>query len=137
MHEKISNLAGLDCTNKKFTNHSLQKTTVRKLQKAGISNDKIAAITGHCNKQSLRNMLMLILRIIKPLMQSCVVFMIIHSKISRTDNMTSFSSGVSSSTCSSDLQNLITIFADLKSRWTKTFHWKMMSFWQFVIFWSG
>ena len=29
--------------------------TVRKLQKAGISNDKIAAITGHRNEQSLRD----------------------------------------------------------------------------------
>lgn len=34
----------LDTTNKKFTNHSIRKTTVRKLQKSGISNDKITAI---------------------------------------------------------------------------------------------
>jgi len=33
----------------------MRKTTVRKLQKAGISNDKIAAITGHRNEQSLRD----------------------------------------------------------------------------------
>ena len=39
--------AGLDSANKHFTNHSVRKTTVRKLQKAGILNDKIAAITGH------------------------------------------------------------------------------------------
>ena len=52
---KITSLAGLKCTNKKFTNHSMRKTTVHKLQKAGISNDKIAAITGHRNEQSLRD----------------------------------------------------------------------------------
>ena len=52
---KITSLAGLNSTNKKFTNHSMRKTTVRKLQKAGISNDKIAAITGHRNEQSLRD----------------------------------------------------------------------------------
>ena len=51
----ISNLAGLDYTNKKFTNHSMQKTTVRKLQKAGISNDKIPAITGHHSEKNLRD----------------------------------------------------------------------------------
>ena len=52
---KISILAGLYCTNKKFTNPSIQKTTVRKLQKTGISNDKIAAITGHHSEQSLKD----------------------------------------------------------------------------------
>ena len=40
-------------TTKNFTNHSIRKTTVCKLQKAGISNDKIAATTGHKNEQSL------------------------------------------------------------------------------------
>ena len=50
----IATQGGLSQTNKKFTNHSVRKTTVRKLQKAGISNDKIAAITGHRNEQSLR-----------------------------------------------------------------------------------
>ena len=48
-------MANLDTTNKNFTNHSIRKTTVCKLQKAGISNDKIAAITGHKNEQSLRD----------------------------------------------------------------------------------
>ena len=48
-------MAKLDTTNKNFTNHSIRKTTVCKLQKAGISNDKIAAITGHMNEQSLRD----------------------------------------------------------------------------------
>ena len=33
---------------------SVRKTTVHKLQKAGFSNDKIAAITGHRNEQQLR-----------------------------------------------------------------------------------
>lgn len=33
----------------KEANHSIRKATVRKLQKAGISNDKIAAVTGHHN----------------------------------------------------------------------------------------
>ena len=46
---------GLDLTNKRFTNHSVRKTTVCKLQKAGVSNDKIAAVTGHRNEQSLRS----------------------------------------------------------------------------------
>ena len=46
-------MANLDTTNKKFTNHSIRKTTVCKLQIARISNDKIAAITGHKNEQSL------------------------------------------------------------------------------------
>ena len=48
-------LGKLDSTNKKFTNHSIRKTTVRKLQKAGVPNDRIAAITGHRNEQSLRD----------------------------------------------------------------------------------
>ena len=52
---KITSLAGLNCTNKKFTNTSMRKTTVSKLQIAGIPNDKIAAITGCCNEQSLRD----------------------------------------------------------------------------------
>ena len=52
---EIVTLGGLDCTNKRFTNHSIRKTTVRKLQKAGVSNDKIAAVTGHRSEQSLRD----------------------------------------------------------------------------------
>lgn len=53
--KNMAMLGKLDATNKKFTNHSIRKTMVRKLQKAGISNDKIAAITGHRNEQSLRD----------------------------------------------------------------------------------
>ena len=45
----------LDLTNKKFTNHSVRKTTVHKLQKAGVSNDKITAVTGQRNEQSLQS----------------------------------------------------------------------------------
>ena len=44
----MKNAAGLDTTNKHFTNHSIRKTTVQKLKKAGV-----AAITGHKNQQSL------------------------------------------------------------------------------------
>ena len=50
---EIVTLGGLDCTNKTFTNHSICKTMVCILQKAGLSNDKIAAVTGHCSEQSL------------------------------------------------------------------------------------
>ena len=39
---------------KHFTNHSFWKTTVRKLQKAGVSNDNIIAITGHKAEQSIK-----------------------------------------------------------------------------------
>ena len=52
---QMATLAGLDTTNKRFTNHSVHKTTVMKLQKAGISNDKIVSITGHKNEQNLRD----------------------------------------------------------------------------------
>lgn len=51
----MANLAGIDKSGKRYTNHSVRKTTVRKLQKAGISNDKIAAITGHKSEQTLRD----------------------------------------------------------------------------------
>ena len=50
---KMAELAGLNKTNKRFTNHSVRKTTVRKLQKAGVPPSKITAITGHKNQQSL------------------------------------------------------------------------------------
>ena len=50
--KKMATLGKLDSTNKEFTNHSVRKATVRKLQKAGVSNDKIA---GHRNEQSLRD----------------------------------------------------------------------------------
>ena len=52
---EIVTLGGLDCTNKRFTNHSIRKTMVRKLQKSGMSNNKIAAVTGHRSEQSLRD----------------------------------------------------------------------------------
>ena len=45
--------AGLDSTKKHFTNHSIRKTTVKKLKKAGASTTDIMAITGHRNQQSL------------------------------------------------------------------------------------
>ena len=51
----MTKLAGLETTQKNFMNHSVQKTLVRKLQKSGISNDKIASITGHSSEQSLRD----------------------------------------------------------------------------------
>jgi len=47
-------MAKHDTTNKNFKNHSIRKTIACKLQKAGISNNKIAAISGHKNEQSLR-----------------------------------------------------------------------------------
>ena len=43
--KRIATMGGLDITKKHFTNHSVRKTTVRKLQKAGVSNDKIISIT--------------------------------------------------------------------------------------------
>ena len=42
--------AGLDSTKKYFTNHSIRKTTVKKL---GVNASEIMAITGHKNQQSL------------------------------------------------------------------------------------
>ena len=52
--KSMANAAGLDGTGKRLTNHSVRKTTVRKLQKQGIPNSDIAAITGHRNVQSLQ-----------------------------------------------------------------------------------
>ena len=52
--KNMAKLGKLDVTNKKFTNHSIRKTTVCKLQKAGIPNDKIIAVTGHRNEMSLK-----------------------------------------------------------------------------------
>ena len=49
----IATKAGLDATRKRFTNHSLRKTTVTKLRKFGATNREIMAITGHKNEQSL------------------------------------------------------------------------------------
>ena len=47
--------SGISKSNKRYTNHSVRKTTVRKLQKAGFSNDKIASIMGHKSEQTLRD----------------------------------------------------------------------------------
>lgn len=51
--KKIAKEGGLDVTSKNFTNHSVRKTTVKKLKKAGASSRDIMAITGHRNEQSL------------------------------------------------------------------------------------
>ena len=54
--KELARLGGLECTNKRFTNHSIHKTTVHKLQKTGVFNYKIAAaVTGHRYVQSLRD----------------------------------------------------------------------------------
>ena len=53
--KNMAKLGNLDITNKKFTNHSIRKTTVCKLQKVGVSNDKIVAVTGHRNETSLKS----------------------------------------------------------------------------------
>ena len=47
------NAAGLtlEVTGKKLTNHSFRKTTVKQ---RGVPKSRIAAITGHCNEQSLQ-----------------------------------------------------------------------------------
>ena len=47
--------SGLSTSKKRYTNHSVRKTMVHKLQKAGFSNDKIASISGHKSEQSLRD----------------------------------------------------------------------------------
>ena len=52
--KNIATMEGLDITKKHFTNHSVRKSTVRKLQKAGVSNDRIIAITGHKTEQSIK-----------------------------------------------------------------------------------
>ena len=44
---------GLDVTKKHYTNHSVRKTTVKKLKKAGVNATEIMAITGHKSQQSL------------------------------------------------------------------------------------
>ena len=50
----MAKLGNLDIANKRFTNHSIRKTTICKLQKARIPNDKILAVTGHQNEMSLK-----------------------------------------------------------------------------------
>ena len=47
--------SGLSNSNKCYTNHSIRKTMVHKLQKACFSNDKIASISDHKSEQSLRD----------------------------------------------------------------------------------
>ena len=49
----MASLAGIDKSGRRYTN-SVRKTTVRKFQKAAISNDKIATITGQ-SEQTLRD----------------------------------------------------------------------------------
>ena len=53
--KRIATEGKLNGTGKRLTNHSIRKTVVKKLQKQGISNDKIMAITGHKSEQSLRS----------------------------------------------------------------------------------
>jgi hypothetical protein len=53
MVSRMATDAGLDVTKKHFTNHSIRKTTVKKLKKAGVSATEIMAITGHKNQQSI------------------------------------------------------------------------------------
>ena len=45
--------AGLDVTNEHYTNHSIQKITMKKLKKADMSATEIMAITGHKIQHSL------------------------------------------------------------------------------------
>ena len=40
---------------KNFTNHSVRKTVVMKLKKAGVASRDITAITGHKNEESLKS----------------------------------------------------------------------------------
>ena len=51
----ITMQAGLQTTQKNFTNHSMRKTVVKKLKKAGVATRDIAAITGHKSEESLRD----------------------------------------------------------------------------------
>jgi len=44
---------GLDVTKKHYTNHSIRKTTVKKLKKDGVSATEVMAITAHKNQQIL------------------------------------------------------------------------------------
>ena len=52
--KSMTNAAELDATRKRLTKHSVQKTTVRKLQGQGFLNSDVAAITSHRNVQSLQ-----------------------------------------------------------------------------------
>ena len=51
----ITSQAGLQTTQKNFTNHSTRKTVVKKLKRAGVATRDIAAITGHKCEESLRD----------------------------------------------------------------------------------
>lgn len=53
--KKIAEEGGLDTRNKNFTNHSVRKTVVMKLKKAGVASRDITAITGHKNEESLKS----------------------------------------------------------------------------------
>jgi len=48
-------MASLENTNEKFTNRSAHRTTVCKLQKSDVSNDKTMSLTDHRSEQSLRD----------------------------------------------------------------------------------
>ena len=52
--DEIKQSANLDVS-KRITNHSVRKTLVKKLKKAGVSNTEIIAITGHKSEDSLKH----------------------------------------------------------------------------------
>ena len=52
--DEIKRSANLDVS-KCITNHSVRKTLVKKLKKAGVSNTEIIAITGHKTEDSLKH----------------------------------------------------------------------------------
>ena len=52
--QAIAKAGGLEHTGKRLTNHSVRKTTIKKLRRHGVTNTNIAAITGHRNEQSLQ-----------------------------------------------------------------------------------
>ena len=53
--DEIKRSANLDVS-KCITNHSVRKTLVKKLKKAGVSNTEIIAITGHKSEDSLKTL---------------------------------------------------------------------------------
>ena len=52
--QAIAKAGGLEQRGKRLTNHSVRKTTIRKLKRHGVTNTNIVAITGHRNEQSLQ-----------------------------------------------------------------------------------
>lgn len=56
---KSAELIGLDTTTKKITNHSNRATAVSSLAKAGIAEQQIIKITGHCSTHSIKPYLQL------------------------------------------------------------------------------